>query len=97
MEAYAPLGRAGDLQEDVVERAAAAHGVTPAQVILRWHVQMGHAFVPKSAHVERMRANLDVYGFSLTDAEMQAICDVAEKDPHRLCGDPATYEDPQLG
>lgn len=97
VEAYAPLGRAGDLQEDVVVRAAAAHGVTPAQVILRWHVQMGHAFVPKSAHAERMRSNLDVYGFSLTSMEMQAICSVCSADPHRVCGDPATYEDPQLG
>ena len=52
---------------------ARAHGVTPAQVVLRWAVQQGIAVIPKSARPERQRANLQIFGFSLSDAEMTAL------------------------
>lgn len=53
--------------------AAQRHGVSPAQVILRWAVQQGIAAIPKSARAGRQRANLDVFGFGLTSAEMAAL------------------------
>jgi 2,5-diketo-D-gluconate reductase A len=62
-----PLGHA-----DVVE-IAAAHDVTPAQVALRWHVQHRVVCIPKSATTDRIRSNLDVFGFELTDDEMARL------------------------
>ncbi|WP_218683328.1 aldo/keto reductase, partial [Microbacterium sp. BF1] len=53
--------------------AAAAHGVTPAQAVLRWHLQKDIIVFPKSVRAERLRENLDVFGFELTDAEIAAI------------------------
>ncbi len=53
--------------------AAAAHGKTPAQVVLRWHLQKGNIVFPKSVRRERLDENLDVFDFELTDAEIAAI------------------------
>ena len=53
--------------------AAAAHGMTPAQVVIRWHLQRGHIVFPKSNRRERMAENFDVFGFQLDEAEMSAI------------------------
>lgn len=61
------------LEQDVVKKAAAAHGRTPAQVVLRWGVQRGNAIIPKTSKPERMRENLALFDFELTDEEMQAI------------------------
>lgn len=74
-EAWGPLGqRKYDLfGEPAVADAAAAHGVSPAQVVIRWHLQHGIIVFPKSAHRERMASNFDVFGFELSDAEMAAI------------------------
>ena len=52
---------------------AAAHGRTAAQVILRWHVQLGNVAIPKASSHDRIGENLDVFGFSLDDAAMQAL------------------------
>ena len=65
---------------------ADAHGVTPAQVVLRWHVQQGIVAIPKSVNPERIRANLDVFGFELEAAELDAIAGLdagAGSDPIR--------------
>lgn len=56
-----------------------AHGKTPAQVILRWHLQRGIVAIPKSTHIERMRENFDVFDFTLCDEEMAAIGALDEK------------------
>jgi len=75
IEAWGPLGQGKyDLfGTDAVASAAAATGRTPAQVVLRWHLQKGFIVFPKSVHAERMRENLDVFGFQLDDAQMAAI------------------------
>jgi 2,5-diketo-D-gluconate reductase A len=75
IEAWGPLGQGKyDLfGTDAVASAAAATGHTPAQVVLRWHLQKGFIVFPKSVHAERMRENLDVFGFELDDAQMAAI------------------------
>jgi 2,5-diketo-D-gluconate reductase A len=75
IEAWGPLGQGKyplfELPE--VTAAAAAHGKTPAQVVLRWHVQRGHVVIPKSNRRERMAENIDVFDFALSDDEMSAI------------------------
>jgi len=93
-EAWSPMGkRRAPLDEPVVTAAAEAHGVTPGQVILRWHVQLGSLAIPKSASPERQRENLDVFGFALDDAEMDAITALAEPDGRLFGGDPDTHEE----
>ena len=89
-EAYSPLGHGRDIESEPVVAAAKAHGVTPAQVVLRWHTQEGRIIIPKSKHVERMKANLASAGFDLTEAELAAID--ALHDPHgNVSADPATF------
>jgi 2,5-diketo-D-gluconate reductase A len=56
-----------------ITRIAAVHGVTPAQVVIRWHLQSGIIVFPKSNSAERMRENFDVFGFELAADEMSAI------------------------
>jgi 2,5-diketo-D-gluconate reductase A len=74
-EAWGPLGQGKyDLFGlPAVRDAAAAHGVTPAQVVLRWHLQSGIVVIPKSNSRTRIAENLDLFGFELTAAEMDAI------------------------
>lgn len=74
-EAWGPLGQGKyDLfGESAVADAAAAHGVSPAQVVIRWHLQQGIIVFPKSNSRERMSENFDVFGFELTEAELAAI------------------------
>lgn len=73
-EAYTPIGRGTELlTAPAVVAAAEAHGVTPAQAVLRWHTQQGLVAIPKSSHRDRLAENLDVFGFNLTQAELEAL------------------------
>lgn len=74
-ESWGPLGQGKyDLFGTApVAGAASAHGKSPAQVVLRWHLQKDFIVFPKSVRLERLRENLDVFDFTLTDAEMAAI------------------------
>lgn len=75
IESWGPLGQGKyDLFGlPAIADAAAAHGVSPAQVVIRWHLQSGIIVFPKTTSAERMRENLDVFGFELTAGEMAAI------------------------
>lgn len=75
IEAWGPLGQGKYplFDEPSVAGAAAAHGKTPAQVVLRWHLQNGFIVFPKSNNRERIAENLDLFDFELTDAEMAGI------------------------
>lgn len=75
IESWGPLGQGKyDLFGlPAVREAASAHGKSPAQVVLRWHLQSGFIVFPKSVRRERLEENLDVFDFTLSDAEMQAI------------------------
>ncbi|WP_371029109.1 aldo/keto reductase [Pseudoclavibacter sp. JSM 162008] len=72
-EAWSPLGRGELLEHPVVVEVAAAHGVSPAQAILRWHVEHGSVPIPKSRSTERQAKNLDIFGFQLDQAEVDAL------------------------
>jgi 2,5-diketo-D-gluconate reductase A len=75
IEAWGPLGQGKYdlLGMPAITRIAAVHGVTPAQVVIRWHLQSGIIVFPKSNSAERMRENFDVFGFELAADEMSAI------------------------
>ena len=78
---YAPIGKGAVLEDRIVRDIAARHGRTPAQVVLRWHVQQdGVAAIPKSASPKRIAENLDVFGFELSDDEMLALFRLARPD-----------------
>jgi 2,5-diketo-D-gluconate reductase A len=72
LEGYSPFKRS-DLDHPVLTRIAAAHGVTPARVVLRWHIEHGIVVIPKSVTPERIASNLDILGFALTSEEVAEI------------------------
>jgi 2,5-diketo-D-gluconate reductase A len=91
-ESWSPLAKGNSVtgEPDVVA-AAQAHGVTPTQVVLRWHVQLGSIPIPKSADPGRQRENLDVFGFELSGEEMASISSL---ESGRLWdADPETHEE----
>jgi 2,5-diketo-D-gluconate reductase A len=74
VESYSPLMQAGEaLNHPVIARLAEQHGKTPAQVILRWHVQSGFIVIPKSVKPERIRENFDLFDFELSADDMRQI------------------------
>lgn len=88
VEAYSPLGQGADLDDPVVTAIADRLGVGPGQVVLRWHLQHGTIVIPKSVTPQRIRDNIDLFGFELTDEDMAAI-DGMDTDT-RIGADPAT-------
>ncbi|MFC8267550.1 aldo/keto reductase [Streptomyces cinereoruber] len=72
-EAWSPLAQGAVLADPVVAGIAARHGKSPAQVVLRWHLQLGNVVIPKSVTPARIRENLDVFDFDLGAEEMAAI------------------------
>lgn len=73
-QAWSPLGQGGDLlDEPALAGIAAAHHKTAAQVVLRWHVQLGNIVIPKSVTPARIVENIDIFDFALTDEEMRKI------------------------
>ncbi|MGY0459053.1 aldo/keto reductase [Kitasatospora sp. cg17-2] len=72
-EAWSPLAQGAVLDDPAVTAIAARTGRAPAQVVLRWHLQLGNIVIPKSVTPDRIRQNLDVLDFELTDEEMAAV------------------------
>jgi len=75
-EAWSPLGRGQVLADPVVQACASEHGRTPAQVILRWHIQLGNITIPKASSETRLRENLDIFGFELSSRDMAALAEL---------------------
>ena len=88
-EAWSPLGQGTLLQNPVIEALARKHARTPAQVIVRWHVQSGHVVIPKSVNPVRIAENFDVSGFTLDAQDLQAIA-ALDKADGRIGPDPLT-------
>ena len=94
-EAWAPFGegRNGLFEDPVLAGIAAKHHKTPAQVILRWHIQRGVVVIPKSTHKERMEQNINVFDFTLSSEDMAAIRKLDEGESLFFSHyDPATVE-----
>lgn len=72
-EAWSPLAQGALLDDEVLVSLAGRHGRTPAQVVLRWHLQLGNVVIPKSVTPARIRQNIDVFDFELSAADMDAI------------------------
>ena len=91
VEAYSPMARGADLKagNGTIARIAEAHEVSPAQVILRWHIENGTIIIPKSVHADRQKENLNLFGFALTADEHAAID--ALDGPTRAGHDPLTF------
>jgi diketogulonate reductase-like aldo/keto reductase len=89
-EAWSPLGQGLALRHPVVADLAHRHGRTPAQVVLRWHVQLGNVAIPKSTTPSRIRENIELFDFALADADMSALA--ALESGTRLGPDPDERE-----
>lgn len=72
-EAWSPLGRGQVLADPVVLNLAAAHSRTAAQIILKWHLQLGNVVIPKASSYARIKENTDLFGFTLDSADMTAL------------------------
>lgn len=72
-EAWSPLGQGLELEDPAIVEIAKAHSKTPAQAIIRWHLQLGNVVIPKSVTPARIEENFDVFDFELSDTEMQTI------------------------
>jgi 2,5-diketo-D-gluconate reductase A len=88
-ECWAPLGRGGVLDDPVVQGLAAKHRRTPAQIVIRWHLDEGLIAIPKTARIERLKENFDVFGFAL-DAEDRAAVAGLDRRDGRIGPDPMT-------
>ncbi|AJC54869.1 MULTISPECIES: aldo/keto reductase [Streptomyces] len=90
-EAWSPLGQGkGLLTDPTIVKIAEKHGRTPAQVVLRWHLQVGNVVIPKSATPSRIRENFDVFGFELDGEDLSAVAGLDSGT--RLGPDPATFD-----
>ncbi len=89
---YVPLGMAhadeSVLDEAVINEMARRHGKTPAQILLRWGIQRGTAVIPKTANPKRLRENIALFDFELSDEEMETVNAL---DRHRRFNDPAFF------
>jgi 2,5-diketo-D-gluconate reductase A len=88
-EAWSPLAQGGLLEDETIATIAAHNERTPAQVILRWHLQLGNVVIPKSATPERIRENFELFDFALSEDDMAVI---ARLDAGERTGpDPASF------
>jgi 2,5-diketo-D-gluconate reductase A len=88
-EAWSPLGQGSLLSHPTLADLAATHGKTPAQVLIRWHIQLGNIVIPKSVNPERIASNFDVFDFELSEQDMTSIASL--EDGTRLGPDPRTF------
>ncbi len=88
-EAWSPLGQGSLLTNATVSGVAATHGKTPAQVLIRWHIQLGNIVIPKSVTPERIVSNFDVFDFELSEQDMASVSSLG--DGTRLGPDPRTF------
>ena len=88
-EAYSPLGQGSLLENPTVTSVADTHRKTPAQVLIRWHIQLGNIVIPKSVNPERIVSNFDVLDFELSEQDMASISSL--DNGTRLGPDPRTF------
>jgi 2,5-diketo-D-gluconate reductase A len=91
-EAWSPIAQGNVLDDEVITRISAAHGKTPAQVVLRWHIQRGDIVFPKSVHPERIKSNFGIFDFSLGSSEMDAITGLDRGESGRRGPNPDRFD-----
>ncbi len=91
VESWSPIAQGAVLDDEVIGKVAAAHGRTPSQVTLRWHMQRGDVVFPKSMSQERMRENFAIFDFELTDDEVSAISGLDRGEAGRTGPNPDTF------
>jgi 2,5-diketo-D-gluconate reductase A len=91
-EAYSPIAQGGVLQDPAIEAIAQQVGRTPAQVVLRWHVQRGDIIIPKSKTESRVRENAEIFDFELDRQSMATITGLDKGEKGRTGGDPETMD-----
>lgn len=89
IESYSPLGSGAALGNATIGAIASKHGKSPAQAIIRWHIQEGLIVIPKSTHADRIQANIDVFDFELDAEDMASIAELDRSDG-KVGSDPAT-------
>lgn len=89
-EAWAPIARGHVMEDRLIDAIAEAHGRTPAQVTLRWHLQLGNIVFPKSVTPSRIKENFEIFDFSLSDDELAQIS--ALNRDHRYGADPDVFD-----
>ncbi len=92
VEAWSPIAQGNVLDDATIGKIAAAHGKTPSQVTLRWHVERGDIVFPKSMKEERMRENFDIFDFSLTPDQVSAISGLDRGADGRQGPDPDVFD-----
>ncbi|MEA4895026.1 MAG: aldo/keto reductase [Oscillospiraceae bacterium] len=93
-ESWSPLFRTKAVfEEPAVTESAKAHGKTPSQIILRWHLQLGTLPIPKAASLEHQRENFDIFDFMLSEAEMSAMNSLTKTDGRMKNQNPDVYEE----
>ncbi|WP_404822202.1 aldo/keto reductase [Mycolicibacterium mucogenicum] len=88
-EAWSPLGQGSLLEDPIVTAIAERHGKTPAQVLIRWHIQLGNIVIPKSVNPDRIASNFNVFDFELSEADIASIATL--DNGTRLGPDPRTF------
>ncbi len=93
-QAWSPLGRDnGVMEETILRQLAEKYDKTPAQIILKWHIQNGVMPIPKATSSQRQKENLNVFNFYITDEDIQLINQLTKKDGRRKGQHPAVYEE----
>ena len=91
-EAWSPIAQGEVLDDPVIEEIAGRHGRTPAQVVLRWHIQHGNIVFPKSVTPERIRENFMLFDFELEPGELEAIDALDKGEPGRTGPNPDRFD-----
>jgi 2,5-diketo-D-gluconate reductase A len=91
-EAWSPIAQGKVLDDPVIERISDAAGKSPAQVVLRWHIQRGDVVFPKSVSPDRMSSNFELFDFELDKSEMDAISALDQGESGRTGPNPDTFD-----
>jgi 2,5-diketo-D-gluconate reductase A len=91
-EAWSPIAQGDVLDDAVVTEIAARTGRTPAQVVLRWHIQRGDIVFPKSTHADRMKENFELFDFTLDDADQAALTALDKGEAGRRGPNPDVFD-----
>ncbi len=92
VEAWSPIAKGKVMDDPTINEIAARHGKSASQVTLRWHVERGDIVFPKSMHEQRMRENFEIFDFTLTEEEVEAISALDQGESGRTGPNPNTFD-----